>query len=69
MSLSRRNFVGAGVGVAALGFVFVGAGSLAPFVRPGNVATRNAVGYGALVSDPNGILALPEGFSYKHWRV
>ena len=65
MSLSRRNFVGAGVGVAALGFVFVGAGSLAPFVRPGNVATRNAVGYGALVSDPNGILALPEGFSYR----
>ncbi|WP_309109083.1 alkaline phosphatase PhoX [Arthrobacter sp.] len=65
MSLSRRNFVGVGVGVAALGFVFVGAGSLAPFVRPGNIATRNAVGYGALVSDSNGILALPEGFSYK----
>ncbi|MDQ4047737.1 MAG: PhoX family protein [Actinomycetota bacterium] len=61
----RRNFLGAGASAAALGFVFAGAGSLAPFVRPANVATRNAVGYGTLVSDPNGILALPEGFSYK----
>lgn len=64
--VSRRNFfLGAGAGVAALGFVFAGAGSLAPFVRPANVATRNAVGYGTLVSDPNGILALPEGYSYN----
>ena len=66
MPVSRRNFfVGAGVGAAALGFVFVGAGSLAPFVRPWNTATRNAVGYGTLASDPDGILALPEGFTYK----
>lgn len=65
-SVSRRNFfLGAGVSAAALGFVFVGAGSLAPFVRPSNVGTRNAVGFGTLVSDPEGILALPEGFSYK----
>ena len=32
-------------------------------VRP--PAAPTATGYGALVSDPNGILALPEGFSYK----
>lgn len=63
--VSRRSFLGAGATAAALGFVFAGAGSLAPFVRPGNFATRNAVGYGTLVPDPNGILALPEGFSYK----
>jgi secreted PhoX family phosphatase len=63
--VSRRNFLGAGACAAALGFVFAGAGSLTPFVRPGNVATRNAVGYGTLVSDPNGILALPAGFSYR----
>ena len=37
----RRNFLGAGTTAAALGFVFAGAGNLAPFVRPG-MATRNA---------------------------
>jgi len=63
--LSRRGFLGTGAGAAALGFAFAGAGSLAPFARPANAATRNAVGYGALVPDPRGILALPEGFSYK----
>ncbi|MCC5782843.1 Tat pathway signal sequence domain protein [Kocuria sp. CCUG 69068] len=63
--VSRRGFLGAGAGAAALGFAFAGAGSLAPFARPANAATRNAVGYGTLVSDPKGILALPEGFSYK----
>ena len=40
--VSRRNFLGAGATAAALGFVFAGAGCLAPFVRPGNMATRNA---------------------------
>jgi secreted PhoX family phosphatase len=64
-SLSRRNFLGAGASAAALGFAFAGAGSLSPFVRPANAATRNAVGYGTLVPDPKGLLALPEGFSYK----
>jgi secreted PhoX family phosphatase len=63
--VSRRNFLGAGASAAALGFAFAGAGSLAPFARPANAATRNAFGYGTLVSDPQGILALPEGFSYK----
>ncbi|MGQ1840184.1 alkaline phosphatase PhoX [Kocuria turfanensis] len=63
--VSRRGFLGAGAGAAALGFAFVGAGSLAPFARPANAATRHAVGYGTLVPDPKGVLALPEGFSYK----
>jgi uncharacterized protein len=63
--VSRRNFLGAGASAAALGFAFAGAGSLSPFVRPANAATRNAFGYGTLVPDPKGILALPEGFSYK----
>ncbi|HEX5510345.1 MAG TPA: alkaline phosphatase PhoX [Actinomycetales bacterium] len=30
-----------------------------------NAATRSAVGYGPLVTDPAGILSLPKGFSYK----
>lgn len=62
---SRRNFLTAGAGAAALGFAFGMAGSLAPFARPTNTATRNAAGYGSLVADPDGILALPEGFSYR----
>lgn len=61
---SRRGFLG-GTGAAGLGFVFAGAGSLDAFIRPASAATRTATGYGALVPDPQGILALPEGFSYK----
>lgn len=62
---SRRNVLGAGASAAALGFVFGVAGSLAPFARPASTAMRNALGYGTLVPDPNGILALPGGFSYR----
>lgn len=61
---SRRNFLG-GSAATGLGFAFAGAGSLAPFSRPAVAATRPAFGYGPLVADPKGILALPEGFSYK----
>lgn len=62
---SRRNVLGAGAGAAALGFVFGVAGSLAPFARPATTTMRSALGYGTLVPDPEGILALPEGFSYR----
>jgi uncharacterized protein len=62
--VSRRNFLG-GTAATGLGFVFAGAGSLDPFSRPAVAATRPAAGYGALVPDPKGLLALPEGFSYK----
>jgi uncharacterized protein len=61
---SRRGFLG-GTAAAGLGFVFAGAGSLDAFARPASAATGTATGYGALVPDPQGILALPEGFSYK----
>jgi uncharacterized protein len=63
-SFSRRGFLG-GTAAAGLGFAFAGAGSLDAFIRPASAAAPTATGYGALVSDPNGILALPEGFSYK----
>jgi uncharacterized protein len=62
-SLSRRAFVG-GSAAAGLGFVFAGSGSLAAFARPQTAGTRTATGYGPLVADPLGILALPKGFSY-----
>lgn len=62
-SLSRRSFLG-GTAATGLGFVFAGSGSLDPFSRAA-AATRPAVGYGALIPDPNGLLALPEGFSYR----
>ena len=64
LSLSRRAFVG-GSAAAGLGFVFAGSGSLDAFARPAASGTRTATGYGPLVSDPDGILALPEGFTYK----
>jgi uncharacterized protein len=38
---------------------------LAAFARPTVDGTRTATGYGPLVADPEGILALPRGFSYK----
>jgi len=52
-----------GSATAGLGFVFAGAGSLDAFARP--VGGFTARGYGPLVADPKGILALPRGFSYK----
>ncbi len=61
--VSRRGFLG-GTATAGLGFVFAGAGSLDAFVRPASATPGTATGYGPLVADPNGILALPEGFSY-----
>src|SRR5918995_5330613 len=63
-SFSRRAFVG-GSAAAGLGFVFAGSGSLAAFTRPAAAGTRTATGYGPLLADPKGILALPRGFSYK----
>ena len=63
-TVSRRGFLG-GTAATGLGFVFAGAGSLDPFSRAAVAATRPAAGYGALVPDPQGLLALPKGFSYK----
>ncbi|WP_314171894.1 alkaline phosphatase PhoX [Streptomyces winkii] len=61
--LSRRDvlrtsaFGGLGIAVA---------GSLDAIAAPAAAAvTRSAGGYGKLVSDPAGLLSLPEGFSYR----
>jgi len=60
---SRRSFLGrgaaAGLGIAFAGSIDAIAGTAA------HAATRSATGYGPLVPDPAGILALPEGFSYR----
>jgi secreted PhoX family phosphatase len=64
LSVTRRSFLG-GTTSAGLGFVFAGAGSLEAFARPGPRPSAPQIGYGPLIPDPNGLLALPEGFSYK----
>jgi hypothetical protein len=61
-SLSRRGFLGGSA--AGLGFAFAGRGSLDAFARPSSTDARSPAGYGPLVADPRGILALPKGFSY-----
>ncbi|MEU0567974.1 alkaline phosphatase PhoX [Nonomuraea sp. NPDC005983] len=62
MSVSRRGFLSAagGLGIAL-------AGSVEAIAGPGvaRAATRAVAGYGPLVADPAGLLALPSGFSYK----
>ena len=61
--LNRRTFLErtalAGIGVTL-------AGSVGTLFRPAlaGAAPGGVIGYGPLVPDPNGILALPEGFSY-----
>ncbi|MEX5294372.1 DUF839 domain-containing protein [Kocuria sp. CPCC 205268] len=57
---SRRGFLGAG----ALGLTVAGLGGLTSCGRPEHPTTRAAVGYGRLVADPDGVLALPDGFGY-----
>jgi secreted PhoX family phosphatase len=61
-SLTRRDLL-ARSAAGGLGIVF--AGSLEAIAGPAHAATRSSVGYGPLVTDPAGILALPAGFSYK----
>ncbi|GHJ29208.1 hypothetical protein TPA0910_36410 [Streptomyces hygroscopicus subsp. sporocinereus] len=77
MSLSRRDFAkrsaytGAGVAlVGSAGVLATAPGALAAEAteadaagRPGH--GRPSLGYGPLIADPKGILALPKGFSYK----
>jgi secreted PhoX family phosphatase len=66
-SVSRRSFLSrsavAGLGVALVGSVDQIFGATPASAAPGGQPGR-PVGYGALVSDPRGILALPPGFSY-----
>lgn len=78
MPISRRDFTrtaatGAGVALAGSAAVLGSApGALADPGRHhghghghGHDEGRRAVGYGPLVPDPDGILALPEGFAYR----
>ncbi|MFI9462210.1 alkaline phosphatase PhoX [Streptomyces xiamenensis] len=65
MPLSRRDFVQhsavTGAGVALAGSVGVLTTAPGAIAAPG----RQGLGYGPLIPDPDGILALPEGFSYR----
>ncbi|MFJ8439152.1 alkaline phosphatase PhoX [Kitasatospora griseola] len=75
MSLSRRDFVnrstvlGAGVLIAGSAEVLATAPGAIAAPEGGEAALakggHTAVGYGELVSDPEGVLALPKGFSYE----
>ena len=62
-ALSRRGFLGrtaaTGLGIAFAGSTTAISGTAA------NAAVRSSAGYGPLVTDPKGILSLPQGFSYK----
>ncbi|MFI6323397.1 alkaline phosphatase PhoX [Nonomuraea sp. NPDC050556] len=63
-SVSRRNFLSTSA-AGGLGIVF--AGSIEAIAGPAFADDRrgHGHGYGPLVADPAGLLALPAGFSYK----
>ncbi|MQY12333.1 hypothetical protein SRB5_24660 [Streptomyces sp. RB5] len=73
MSFSRRDFVqrsataGAAIAVAGgTGILASAPGALAgEAAAPGHAKGHAAPGYGPLLPDPDGILALPAGFSYR----
>ncbi|MDX1494023.1 MAG: hypothetical protein R3253_08200, partial [Longimicrobiales bacterium] len=60
MTISRRRFLGS---AAAISLGFTGLGC----ARTGTPANRveSHRGFGPLLDDPEGIIALPEGFSYR----
>ncbi len=62
-SFSRRDLL-AGSGVTAMGLVFAGSIDTVAGPRAAAADAGHQVGYGPLVPDPAGILALPRGFSY-----
>ncbi|POX64467.1 Tat pathway signal sequence domain protein [Streptomyces sp. Ru62] len=73
MSVSRREFVnrvaltGAGVLVTGSAEALASAPGAVAVPQGGSsaVGETTALGYGPLVPDPDGILALPEGFTYR----
>ncbi|MEV4116610.1 alkaline phosphatase PhoX [Nonomuraea sp. NPDC049695] len=61
--VSRRSFLGHAT-AGSLGIAF--AGSIEAISGPAAfAASKPPAGYGPLVADPKGVLALPKGFSYK----
>ncbi|MET9022710.1 alkaline phosphatase PhoX [Actinopolymorpha sp. NPDC004070] len=62
--VSRRRLLGR-AGTVGLGIVFAGSIDSIAGPRSALAATRSAVGYGPLVADPAGLLALPPGFTYR----
>lgn len=62
MRFGRRKFLG---GAAAVAAGFAGLRELLAEGGAGPDPARIAAGYGPLARDPNGILDLPEGFSYR----
>ncbi|TJZ51131.1 DUF839 domain-containing protein [Streptomyces piniterrae] len=72
MPLTRRDFAkrsafaGAGVALAgSVGVLATAPGAIGSEAPGGDTADGGALGYGPLIPDPDGILALPAGFSYK----
>jgi secreted PhoX family phosphatase len=63
MDVSRRGFV-AGGAASALSIALVGSLD-SVFTTPAGADVGEAFGYGPLIPDPQGILDLPKGFSYK----
>lgn len=61
--LTRRGFIGR---TAATGLGIVFAGNIEAITGPGAALaiSRSSLGYGDLIPDPAGLLALPPGFSY-----
>ncbi|MGW8552996.1 alkaline phosphatase PhoX [Streptomyces tubercidicus] len=75
MPLTRRDFArrsaltGAGVALAgSVGVLATAPGAIgeeAPDSGPDTAGDGHGIGYGPLIADPDGILALPAGFSYR----
>ncbi|WP_428389814.1 alkaline phosphatase PhoX [Mucisphaera sp.] len=62
VSLDRRGFL---KGAAAVSMGFAGLDLLCRTSTPALAAASGNAGYGPLIPDPAGILALPEGFTYR----
>lgn len=56
---TRRSFLTQSAAVST------GFGALQLFLNPGSASGKEAFSYGPLIEDPDGLLDLPEGFSYR----
>lgn len=72
MPLTRRDFAkrsaftGAGVALAgSVGVLATAPGAIGAEAHQGAAGAGTGLGYGPLVDDPDGVLALPAGFSYR----